>query len=90
MSPQQDAPDWAKTFIQAYFHHPDELKAEIEAAGLSHEGILGVIGPAWLVPNLAENWADLEKRQTIMEAARLVEAESVLGPRLMAIGRKMK
>ena len=53
-----------------------------------HEQTLGVIGPAWLVPNLDESWADEEKRTAIMEVARMLENESVLGPRIMAVARK--
>ena len=85
---RKDAPSWANTFISAYFHQPDELQEEVEKAGLIQEGILGIVGPAWLVPNLDESWADEEKRKTIMEVARLVEDESVLGPRIMVVGRK--
>jgi hypothetical protein len=60
----------------------------VEKAGLIHEATLGIVGPVWLVPNLDESWADEEKRKTIMEVSRLVEEESVLGPRIMVVGRK--
>jgi hypothetical protein len=59
-------------------------------AGLAHQQTLGIIGPAWLVPNLDENWEDEEKRKIIMEVARILENESVLGPRIMAVARKTK
>lgn len=84
---RRDAPKWLGTFIRAYFHHPDELAAEVTEVGLVHEGTLGVLGPAWLVPDLNACWDDVGKRQRLMEVARLLEGEAVLSPRLMAVGR---
>jgi hypothetical protein len=83
-----NAPDWLHTFANAFFHHPDDLAAELADAGLLHERTLGVLGPAWLVPDLDAAGQDAEKRETLMEVARLLESESVLGPRLMAVARK--
>jgi SAM-dependent methyltransferase len=71
-----------------HFHHPDELKGELVDAGMIHEQTLGIIGPAWLVPNLDESWQDEAKRKAIMDVARMLEHESVLGPRIMAVARK--
>jgi ubiquinone/menaquinone biosynthesis C-methylase UbiE len=85
---REDPPDWAFTFPNAYFHHPDELKVELEESGLIHGRTLGILGPAWMVPNLDESWADESQRETLMGIARLTENEPVLGPRLMAVGRK--
>jgi ubiquinone/menaquinone biosynthesis C-methylase UbiE len=85
---RQGAPAWLKTFTSAYFHHPDELEREIADAGLVHEATLGILGPAWLVPDLNGSWADEGKRGILMEVARLLEDEAVLGPRLMAVARK--
>jgi ubiquinone/menaquinone biosynthesis C-methylase UbiE len=85
---RRDPPDWLHTFPQAHFHHPDELKDELTEVGLVHEATLGVIGPAWLVPDLDESWQDAEKRQYILAVAQMLEHESVLGPRLMAVARK--
>jgi ubiquinone/menaquinone biosynthesis C-methylase UbiE len=84
---REDPPDWAFTFPSAYFHHPDELTGELEDAGLVHEVTLGIIGPAWQVPDLAASWEDPARREVLMDLARLTEHEPVLGPRLMAVGR---
>src|SRR4051794_39764187 len=35
-------------FTTTFFHHPAELKAEVEDAGLVHERTIGIEGPAWL------------------------------------------
>ena len=83
-----DAPGWLNTFPSAFFHHPDDLAGELAEAGLIHERTLGVIGPAWLVPDLDEHWGDEDKRQRILDVARLLKGECALGPRLMAVARK--
>ncbi len=85
---RENPPPWAFTFPQAYFHHPDELQAEITESGLRHEATLGILGPAWLVPDLDASWQDPAQREVILDIARLTEHEPALGPRLLAIGRK--
>lgn len=52
------------------------------------ERALGVIGPAWLAPDLAASWADAAQREALMQIARLKEREPALGPRLLAVGEK--
>jgi len=39
-------PEW---FTTTFFHRPDELRAELEAAGFAVEELLGVEGPGWMV-----------------------------------------
>jgi SAM-dependent methyltransferase len=85
---RENPPDWLVTFPNAFFHHPDELKAELEEGGLVHERTLGILGPAWMVPDLNASWQVDAQREVILEIARLTEAEPVLGPRLMAVARK--
>jgi len=85
---RENPPDWLVTFPNAFFHHPDELKAELEEGGLVHERTLGILGPAWMVPDLDASWHDAAQREVILEIARLTEGEPVLGPRLMAVARK--
>ena len=85
---RENPPDWLSTFPNAFFHHPDELKAELQDGGLNHENTLGILGPAWMVPDLDASWQDEAQREAILEIARLTENEPVLGPRLMAVARK--
>jgi ubiquinone/menaquinone biosynthesis C-methylase UbiE len=85
---REHPPNWLCTFPNAYFHHPDELAAELEDAGLAHERTLGILGPAWMVPDLGASWQDQAQREVILDIARLTEDEPVLGPRLMAVARK--
>lgn len=62
----------------AYFHKPDELKAELTAAGFNDIDLRGVIGPCWLIRNLDEAWKDENKRESIMRVVRLLEKEESL------------
>ncbi|NER01639.1 MAG: class I SAM-dependent methyltransferase [Okeania sp. SIO3C4] len=67
-------------FTTTFFHHPEELKAEVEEAGLYCEKILAVEGAGWLLQNFEENWNDPSRRERMLEAIRWVEAEpSLLG-----------
>ena len=76
---------------RSYFHLPYELKAEIDSAGFADTDVRGVIGPAWLIPNLGEMWKDERKRESIMRIVRLCEKEeSIIGlsTHLLTISRK--
>jgi len=76
---------------RSYFHLPDELKNEIEAAGFCDTDIRGVIGPCWLIPNLDEAWKHETKRENIMQIVRLCEEEeSIMGlsTHILSISRK--
>jgi len=78
-------------FTTTYFHHPDELRAEVEDAGLTHEATLAIEGPARLIQAVLERWDDLVWRERILTALRWIEAEpSLLGAsaHLLAVARK--
>jgi ubiquinone/menaquinone biosynthesis C-methylase UbiE len=60
-------------FTTAYFHRPEELRTEVEHAGLSVEGLYGIEGPGWLLSDLDARWAAPERRNTVLQAARLLE-----------------
>lgn len=77
-------PGW---FTTAFFHLPEELAAEVEAAGFELEGVLGIEGPGGFVGD----WDDAKQRAGIQTAAGWVERErSLLGisPHLLAVGRR--
>jgi len=77
-------------FTTAFFHHPDELRAEVTEAGFAVEALLGVEGPGWALPDLAVRWADPARRTEILAVARAVESEpSLLGlqAHILAVGR---
>jgi ubiquinone/menaquinone biosynthesis C-methylase UbiE len=78
-------------FTTAYFHHPQELRAEAEEAGLRHEATLGVEGPGWLLQDFDSWWQVPARRERLLAMARALEAEpSLLGlsAHLLVIARK--
>jgi SAM-dependent methyltransferase len=78
-------------FTTTFFHHPDELRREVTEAGFDLVELLGVEGPAWLLPDLERRWADPEERERLLQAARAVEREpTLLGlhPHLLAVARR--
>lgn len=78
-------PGW---FTTAYFHHPDELAAEVREAGFGLEGIFGIEGPGgWI----SDAWDDPRRRESLLFAARAVEKEPTLmgvSAHLLAVARK--
>lgn len=81
-------PGWPHVLTTAYFHRPEQLRAEIEAAGMVCGEILAVQGPAWMVPDFEASWQDASKRAVIMQIARLTEHEPVCSPHMVAVARK--
>jgi SAM-dependent methyltransferase len=80
--------DW---FTTAYFHRPEELRLELETIGFSIETVVGLEGPLWFMPGLADRWADPRSREQLLDLVRAVETEaSFLGvsAHLLAVGRR--
>jgi ubiquinone/menaquinone biosynthesis C-methylase UbiE len=78
-------------FTTAYFHRPEELAAECEAAGLRHEATLAVEGPGWLLPELDARLADERRRVLLLAALAALEAEPTLlgaSAHLLAVARR--
>lgn len=78
-------------FTTAYFHHPDELVAEIADAGLRPQGVLGVECTAWLIGTLPLLLDDPVRRGLLLNWLRRIEAEpSLLGAssHLLALARR--
>ncbi len=61
-------PEW---FTTAYFHRPDELRAEAVEGGLSEPRLFAIEGPAWMVE-------DPDELATQLDSARAVESEPSL------------
>jgi ubiquinone/menaquinone biosynthesis C-methylase UbiE len=79
-------------FTTAYFHRPEDLRAELEEAGFSEVRVMGVEGVAWMFADFESRWADEALRQDILNVARALEAEpSIVGAsaHLLGIGRKL-
>jgi hypothetical protein len=78
-------------FTTAYFHRPEDLRAEVVAAGLLIDGLYGVEGPGWMLPDITERLADARRRADLLRVARTLESESsVLGisAHLLVVARK--
>ncbi len=78
-------------FTTAYFHRPEELAAEVRTAGLAVDGVYGLEGPGWILPDVAERMGDAHRRASLLRVARMVETEpSVLGSsaHLLAVAQR--
>ena len=78
-------------FTTAYFHRPDDLREELEAAGFEDVGVYGVEGPGWMVADFERRWQDPALRRDFLQVAAALEREpSVIGAsaHLLGIGRK--
>ncbi len=78
-------------FTTAYFHRPEDLRAEVLAAGFLLEGLYGIEGPGWVLPDISARLADPRRRTDLLRVARTLESEpSMLGvsAHLLAVARK--
>lgn len=78
-------------FTTAYFHRPEDLRREVANAGFKVEGLYGVEGPGWLLPDFIERWNNPQRREILLQVARGLESEpSVIGcsAHLIVVGRK--
>ncbi len=81
-------PGW---FTTAYFHHPDDLAAEVAEAGLVVEAFLAIEGPGNILADEVDWMHDPAKRERLLRVVRAVEQEpSIMGAssHFMAVGRK--
>ena len=65
-------------FMDTFFHHPDELRDEVAAAGFRISGIYGIEGPCWLMQDFDDWWNTAELRERLLQIARDVESEAAL------------
>jgi SAM-dependent methyltransferase len=78
-------------FTTAYFHRPEELGAEVMGVGLALEGVYGLEGPGWIMPDITERMRNPRRRAALLQVARMLEAEpAVVGAsaHLLAVARK--
>jgi ubiquinone/menaquinone biosynthesis C-methylase UbiE len=77
-------PDW---FTLAYFHRPEELAAELAAAGFADVTVHAVEGIGALCPDVATALDDPVRRQNLLRTIRRLESEPALlgaSPHLLA------
>jgi len=78
-------------FMDTFFHHPDELRAEVAAAGFDVRDVYGVEGPGWLAGDLDAWWENPEHRERLLRVAGAVETEPTLlgvSAHLMAVAER--
>lgn len=78
-------------FTTAYFHRPEELRAEAVDSGLGVDALYGIEGVAWMLPDLDERLRDSGRREMVLRVARILESEaSAIGcsAHLLVVGRK--
>ncbi len=83
--------DRVEYFTTAYFHRPEELRDEVNAAGLTVEALYGVEGPGWILPDFMERWNDEQGREGLLSVARICESEPAMigcSAHLLVVGRK--
>jgi SAM-dependent methyltransferase len=77
-------------FTTAYFHHPDELAAELHDAGLDAIELIPVEGIGWAAPDLDARMANDTHQEMLLELLERLEAEPTLlgaSPHLIGVGR---
>ena len=78
-------------FTTAKFHRPDELAAEVRAAGFSVLSIVGLEGPGWLFADFNERWQDPRRRDDLLRIARTLESEpsiQAVSAHILAVARR--
>jgi hypothetical protein len=83
-----DEPSW---FTTAFFHHPDELPAEVADAGLQLEAVYAVEGVGLLAPDLTNRLADPAQRDQLLRYIAATETEPTLrglSSHLLAVARR--
>jgi SAM-dependent methyltransferase len=76
-------------FTTAYFHHPDEIGAELTEAGFERVEVLAVEGIAWVAPDLERRWTEPVAREVLEALLRRLEREPALrgaSPHLLGVG----
>jgi ubiquinone/menaquinone biosynthesis C-methylase UbiE len=82
-------PHW---FTTAFMHDPEQLRQELEEAGLNVIELVGLEGLAGWLGHLGDEWDTEAGRETILYSARAIESDpSVLGlsAHLLAVARTM-
>jgi ubiquinone/menaquinone biosynthesis C-methylase UbiE len=83
--------DSAEYFTTAYFHRPDELRAEIRDTNFHDIKVVGIEGPAWGAAAFRAALADVAQRGTLLQMLSEIEDEpSIVGAsaHLIAVARK--
>ena len=78
-------------FMDTFFHHPNELKKEVAAAGFESTSLIAVEGIGYLMKDFEKNWNIEDNRQFLLEIIGKIETDqSIIGasPHIMCVGTK--
>jgi ubiquinone/menaquinone biosynthesis C-methylase UbiE len=78
-------------FMDTFFHHPDELTAEVAKSGFEIADLFAVEGISYMMKDLEKNWYVESHRKFLLEIIREIEQEpSLIGasPHLMCVAIK--
>ena len=76
----------------SHLHTAKALKEELASGGFSDTTVYGVMGGAWLAPNIDELWKDEKAKSVLMKTVRLLDNhEEVIGAsgHLLAVSKKI-
>lgn len=76
---------------RSHFHSAQELNCELSAGGFPSPTVHGVVGSAWLAPNIDELWENPKSREALMKTVRLLDTRediSGLSTHILAITHK--
>jgi ubiquinone/menaquinone biosynthesis C-methylase UbiE len=65
-------------FTDAYFHHPDEARAEVARAGFENVRLVAVEGPLWLVSDIEDQLTEPRIARRLLELMEQIEADETL------------
>jgi len=74
-------------FTDAYMHTPEELAAELDAAGLTDVVVYGVEGPLWAAAQLVPAEHDLTQYLTVARELETDPSATAFSGHLLAVGR---
>jgi len=79
-------------FTTAFFHHPSELKKEIEEEGFAYQNTFAVEGFGWMLQNFENHWNNPRRRERMLKFIRTTETEPTMigmSAHLLAVARKI-
>lgn len=78
-------------FMDTFFHHPEELKAEVTNSGFEVEGLFAVEGISYMMKDFNKNWLIEDNREFLLEIiGKIEQEESLIGasPHIICVGVK--
>jgi ubiquinone/menaquinone biosynthesis C-methylase UbiE len=80
-------------FTDAFFHHPEELKSEVEEAGFIVEDLIGIECNSYNLKDFDKAWEDEKEREFLLKILRIIESDSSLigtSPHIMCVAKKIR